>query len=144
MFAQQIKFTTMPMACEIMAIDTHDRAITALAELLDSFDTLTGSQRSKINTELNTIAKTLRRIDDEVETLADRYNSADEERSELWDELQEIKHTRDYLQALVDVPHLENDLYTALKIARDSGSETAFMHISILEQVHYIVEKLSR
>lgn len=134
----------MPMACEIMAIDTLDRDITALAELLDSFDTLTGSQRSKINSELNTIAKTLRRIDDEVETLADRYNSADEERSELWDELQEIKHTRDGLRALVDVPHLENDLYSALKIARDSGSESASMPISLLEQVHHIVEKLSR
>lgn len=131
------------MFCEITAIDTLERDIKDLAELLDSFDTLPDIQRAQINTKLKTVAKTLSLIDEAAKIRAVRYNIANEERSEFKNELQEIKEIHDCWSSLVNVPHLENDLYTALKTARDSGSETAFMHISTLEQVHNIVEKLS-
>ena len=139
-----ITYQPPPLSCEFMSIDKLDEDISFLAELLDSFKTLSDEQRERINNALKQIAKTHRRIDDDADVLKGQYNTADEERDELWDELQEIKHTRDNFRALVDVPHLENDLYSALKIARDSGSDTAFIHISILEQAHNIIEKLSR
>lgn len=139
-----ISYKTAPLSCEFMSIDKLDEDISFLADLLDTFPNLTEVQRMRVNNALKNIAATHRRIDDDVDTLNDKYTTADEERFELMDELETIRNTRDYLSALVDVPHLENDLYSALKNARDSGSETAFMPISILEQVHNIVEKLSR
>lgn len=139
-----ISYNPPPLSCEFMSIDKLDEDISFLAELLDSFKTLSDEQRDRINNALKQIAKTHRRIDDDADVLKGQYNTVDEERDDLWDELQRIKNTQDYLSALVDVPHLENDLYTALKIARDSGSETASMPISLLEQVHHIVENLSR
>lgn len=139
-----ISYKTAPMSCAFMSIDKLDEDITFLADLLDSFPNLTEVQRMRVNNALKNIAATHRRIDDDVDTLNDKYTTADEERSELMDELEISRNTRDALRGLVDVPHLENDLYSALKIARDSGSETAFIHISILEQVHNIIEQLSR
>lgn len=139
-----ISYKTAPLSCEFMSIDRLAEEITFLAELLDSFTNLTEEQRERVNNALKKIAATHRRIDDDAEDITAKYNRADEENSELWNELQEIKEDRDYWRAMVDVPHLENDLYTALKTARDSGSETAFKPISILEKVHNIVEKLSR
>lgn len=99
-----ISYNPPPLSCEFISIDKLDEDISFLAELLDSFNTLSDEQRERINNALKQIAKTHRRIDDDADVLKGQYDTADEERDDLWDELQTIKNTQDYLSALVDVP----------------------------------------
>lgn len=140
MLPTQITYQPHPLNCVFSSIDRLTDNLQDLAALLNSIRTLTPQERTKINASLAKIARTQRRIDDDAELLEDRYNIADQERDELWDEIQDLKKEKE--KAPKPGPHLENDLYIAIHYARAHGCSQVLLPYDAAELSHAIIRSL--
>ena len=132
-----ITYTPRPLSCPFESIDHLTDCMKDLAEVLDHISTLTEEDRCRINDCLTAVARTQRHIDDAAELLEDRYNIADAERDEFWQELEGLKHAREH--APKPGPHLENDLYTAIHHARTTGCKQVLLPYEVAELAHAII-----
>lgn len=132
-----ISYTPHALSSPFSGIDHLTDELKHLAHFLDRLPHLTEDERREISNSLKQISHIQRRIDDDAEDLQDRYHIADEERDELWDELQTLKNKQE--SAPRPGPHLENDLYTAIHAARTRGCKQVILPYEVAELAHAII-----